>query len=329
MTNTGGKTVNTYKVVVTDDRYGSYNEENEVLKELGIEVEIHNLKNPEDAEIVLKDADAVLVNLFPMTKEIIDKMDKCKVISRYGVGYDNVDVAAATENGIWLANVPDYSLEDVSDHALALLLGSVRKIAYKDRLIREGKWNLHKDWPSYRIAGKTLGLIGFGAISRTLFRKVSGLGLEKVLVYDPFVDNDEIKRIGGVPSSLNELLEGSDYISIHAPLTKDTKGMIGKAEFEKMKDSCMIINTSRGPLIDEAALYTALKENTIAGAGIDVYAVEPLQDDSPLRSLENIIMTDHAGWYSEESIVELKTKVARNILEVLKGGEPVYPVNKI
>lgn len=318
-----------YKVVVTDDRYESYKKENEVLKELGIEVEIHNLAGPEDAKEILKDADAVLNNLFPLTKEIISKLDKCKVINRYGVGYDNVDVEAATEKGIWVSRVPDYSLEDVSDHALALLLGSVRKIAYKDRLIRQGKWNLHKDWPSFRIAGKTLGLIGFGAISRTLFRKVSGFGLKKVLIYDPFVDADEIRKVGGVPSNLDELLKGSDYISIHAPLTKETEGMIGKNEFKKMKNNCLVINTSRGPLIDEDALYNALIENQIAGAGIDVYTLEPLQESSPLRSLDNIILTDHAGWYSEESIVELKTKAARNILEVLKGGKPVYPVNKI
>ncbi len=318
-----------YKVVVTDDRYESYKEENEVLKELEIEVEIHNLTGPDDAKEVLKDADAVLNNLFPLTKEIISKMDKCKVINRYGVGYDNVAVEAATEKGIWVSRVPDYSLEDVSDHALALLLGSVRKIAYKDRMIRTGKWNLHKDWPSFRIAGKTLGLIGFGAISRTLFRKISGLGLEKVLIYDPFVDIDEIKKAGGVPSTLVELLEGSDYISIHAPLTGNTKGMIGENEFAKMKDNCLLINTSRGPLIDENSLYNALKEEQIAGAAIDVYTVEPLPRESPLRSLDNIILTDHAGWYSEESIIELKTKAARNILEVLKGGKPIYSVNKI
>ncbi len=318
-----------YKVVVTDDRYGDYNEENEVLKKIGTEVEIHNFTDPEDAVTALRDADAVLVNLFPMTKEVIVKMDNCRVISRYGVGYDNVDVEAATEKGIWVTRVPDYSLEDVSDHALALLLGSIRKIAYKDRLIRSGKWNLHKDWPSFRIAGKTLGLIGFGAISRTLYRKVSGFGLEKVLIHDPFVNPDDIKKTGGIPSSLEQLLETSDYISIHAPLTEETTGMIGKNEFEKMKSGCIIINTSRGPLIDEKALYSALKNGQIAAAGIDVYTVEPLPEDSPLRTLDNITLTDHTGWYSEESIVELKTKAAQNILAVLKGGKPVYPVNNV
>ena len=318
-----------YKVVVTDDRYGNYKEENEVLSELGIEVEVHDFKDKTEAKKVLRDADAVLVNLFPMTKEIILSMDKCKVINRYGVGYDNVDVKAATEKGIWISRVPDYSMEDTSDHALAHLFNCVRKITYRDRMIREGKWDLHKDWPSFRIAGKTLGLIGFGNISKTLFSKVSGFGLGSILVYDPYVDDTAIIKAGGTPVPLEELLKESDYISIHAPLTEETEGMIGSSEFRLMKNSAVIINTSRGPIIDEDALYSALKGGKIAAAGIDVYKTEPLPEASPLRSLDNITFTDHAGWYSEESIVELKTKAARNILEVLKGNKPVYPVNTI
>lgn len=317
-----------YKIVVTDNRYSNYLEENTVFKELGVKVQIHDFAGPAEAVEVLKDADAVLVNLFSMTKDIINAMDTCKIISRYGVGYDNVDVDAATQKGIWVARVPDYSIEEVSDHALALLLSSVRKIAYKDRMIRSGKWNLHKDWPAFRIAGKTLGLIGFGAIARTLFRKVSGFSLEKVLVYDPFVHPNEIVKTGGTPVSLDSLLENTDYISIHAPLTEETKGMIGRDQFLKMKNSCIVINTSRGPLVNEHDLFTALKEGQIAAAGIDVYETEPLPEVSPLRTLDNIILTDHAGWYSEESIVELKTKAAQNILQVLKGKPPVYPVNQ-
>lgn len=318
-----------YKIVVTDNRFNNYIEENAVFKELGVKVEIYDLAGSKDAKKVLKDADAVLVNLFPMTEEIIETMDKCKVISRYGVGYDNVDVEAATAKGIWVARVPDYSLEDVSDHTLALLLGSVRRIAYKDRMIREGKWNLHKDWPSYRIAGKTLGIIGFGAIGRTLFRKVSGFGFARVLVYDPYIHPGEIIKAGGTPASLEGLIKNADYISIHASLTEETIGMIGEKEFQQMKSSCILINTSRGPLVNGEDLYTALKEGDIAAAGIDVFETEPLPAGSPLLSLDNIILTDHTAWYSEESIVELKTKAARNILAVLKGEAPVYPVNTL
>ncbi len=318
-----------YKVVVTDDRYGSYKEENKVLSELGITVDIHNFSIPEEAKKILKDADAVLVNLFLLTKDIIDSMENCRVIVRYGVGYDNVDVDAATAKGIWMSRVPDYSLEDVSDHALALLLSSVRKIAYKDRKVREGKWNLHKDWPAFRIAGKTLGILGFGAIARVLFRKISSLGLEKVLIYDPYVPTAEIEKLGGIPASLEDLVSQSDFISIHAPLTKETEGIISEKEFADMKANCILVNTSRGPLVNEEALYQALKDGQIAAAGIDVFNSEPLTANSPLRTLENITLTDHTGWYSEESIVELKTKAAENVLAVLKGGKPVYPVNNI
>jgi len=316
-----------YKVVVTDDRYDNYNEENKVLSELDTVVEVHNFSSAEEAGASLKDADAVLVNLFPLTKELIDSMEKCRVIVRYGVGYDNVDVTAATKKGIWVARVPDYSLEDVSDHALALLLSAVRKIAYKDRKVRSGQWNLHNDWPAFRIADKTLGLIGFGAIARVLLRKVSGLGLKKVLIFDPYVPADIIRKFGGEPASLKELIGQSDFISIHAPLTDETRGLIGPEEFSGMKENCILVNTSRGPLVDEEALYRALKNGQIAAAGIDVFSTEPLSADSRLRELENITLTDHAGWYSEESIVELKTKAAQNVLSVLKGGKPVYPVN--
>ncbi len=318
----------TYKIVVTDNRYSDYLEENTVFRELGVKVEIHDLAEPAKAVEVLKDADAVLVNLFSMTKDIIDAMDRCKIISRYGVGYDNVDVDAATQKGIWVARVPDYSIEEVSDHALALLLSSVRKIAYKDRMIRSGKWNLHKDWPSHRITGKTLGIIGFGAIGQKFSVKISGLGLKKVLVHDPYVKPEDIETFGCIPASLNELVKDADYISIHAPLTEKTTGLIDRKAFTDMKNSCILINTSRGPLVNEQDLFTALKEGQIAAAGIDVYETEPLPEDSPLRTLDNITLTDHAGWYSEESIVELKTKSAQNILQVLKGKPPVYPVNQ-
>ncbi len=317
-----------YKIVVTDNRYSNYLEENTVFKELGVKVQIHDFAGPAEAVEVLKDADAVLVNLFSMTKDIINAMDRCKIISRYGVGYDNVDVDAATQKGIWVARVPDYSIEEVSDHALALLLSSVRKIAYKDRMIRSGRWNLHKDWPSYRIAGKTLGIIGFGAIGQKFSVKISGLGLKKVLVHDPYIKPEDIETFGCIPASLNELVKDADYISIHAPLTEKTTELIDRKAFIDMKSSCILINTSRGPLVNEQDLFTALKEGQIAAAGIDVCEVEPLPENSPLRTLDNITLTDHAGWYSEESVVELKTKAAQNILQVLKGNPPVYPVNK-
>jgi len=316
-----------FKVIVTDDRYGSYEEEKTVLKEIGASVEVHNLGNEGQTIEVLRDADGILVNLHPLPATVIQELQKCRVISRYGVGYDNVSVETATAKGIWVARVPDYCLEDVSDQALALLLGCVRKVAFKDRRIREGAWNLHREQPSYRITGKTLGLIGYGAIARTLHRKISGFGLGRVLVFDPYLDPKKIEENGAESATLRSLLKNSDYISVHAPLNDGTQGLIGSRELSLMKKTAILVNTSRGPLLEEKAVAEALANGKIAAAGLDVFEAEPLPAESPLRQLDNVILSDHTGWYSEESVTELKTKAAHNVLAVLKGGKPIYPVN--
>jgi D-3-phosphoglycerate dehydrogenase / 2-oxoglutarate reductase len=316
-------------VIVTDDRYGSYTEEEEVLSSIGARLEVKQLASEAEAISALQQADGILNNLFPMTARVIESLQRCKVISRYGVGVDNVDIEAATRKRIWVARVPDYSIEEVSDQALALLLGCIRKIAYKDRKVREGKWNLHKDQPAHRIAGKTLGLVGFGAIARCLRRKVTGLGLSQVLVYDPYVPAEAIEKAGCASVQLSKLLAESDYISVHVPVTPQTKGLIGEREIAAMKTDAILVNTSRGPVIDESALGRALADHRLAGAGLDVFEKEPLPPGSILRTLDTVILSDHTGWYSEESVVELKTKAARNVASVLRGGAPVYPVNSL
>ncbi len=317
------------RVIVTDDRYGSYREEEEVLGAIDVELEVKNLASEEEAIAVLSRADGILVNLFPLTARIISRLERCRVISRYGVGYDNVDVNAATKKGIWVARVPDYSLEEVSDQALALLLGCARMVVYKDRKIREGGWNLQKDARIFRMAGKTLGLLGYGAIARCFHRKVSGFGFARILVHDPYVGAADIQRTGAETSDLRRLLAESDYISIHVPLSDETRGMIGRKELGLMKKTAILINTSRGPIVDEDALADAVRDGKITGAGLDVFRKEPLPPDSPLKNLDRVILSDHTGWCSEESVVELKTKAAQNVAAVLSGGKPIYPVNTV
>jgi D-3-phosphoglycerate dehydrogenase len=316
-------------VFVTDDRYSSYQEEEAVLSSVDARLTVLNLSCEEEAVVALREADGILVNLFPLNARVIDSLDHCRIISRYGVGYDNVDLEAATRKGIWVARVPDYATEDVSDHALALLLGCVRKIAYKDHRIRSGAWNMQKEQPVFRVAGKTLGLVGFGSIARALHRKIGGFGLGKILVYDPYVPADVIKKEGCVPVTLEFLLTESDYVSLHIPLSSQTRGLIGQTQIGMMKTSGILINTARGPVVDEVALCRALQTGKLAGAGLDVFEKEPLPDDSPLRKLDNVILSDHNAWYSEESMVELKTKAALNVARVLAGNPPVYPVNFI
>jgi len=294
-----------FHVLILDDRYAAYEQEREVLAAVGADVEVIQSRDAALAMQAAPRADGLLVNLHPVPKALIDRMERCRVICRYGVGYDNVDVTAATAKGIWVARVTDYCLEDVSDQALALLLGCVRKVAYKDRHVRAGGWNLTADQPCYRVAGRTLGLIGYGAIARTLHRKVGGFGLARVLAYDPFLEPVRVREAGAIPVSLEVLLEESDYISVHAPLSDQTRGLIGAPQLARMKKGCLLINTSRGPLVDERALVEALAQGRIAGAGLDVFETEPLAADSPLRRLENGTLSDHAGWYSEESGVEV------------------------
>ena len=318
-----------FKVVMTDDRHKTYEEEKAVLNSIGADLIIENCNTSEDVISKCKDADGILVNLAPMPAEVIEKLEKCKVVSRYGVGYDNVDVNACTKKGIYVTNVPDYCAEEVSDQALALIMGCARKIARRDAQVREGKWNIGKADPMYRIAGKTFAFLGFGMIGRCLYRKIKGLNFSKVMVFDPFLDEQTVAAIGAEKVDWETALKNADFISVHMPLNSKTRGIINAEAFTMMKPTAIIVNTSRGPIIDEAALVNALKNGQINSAGLDVHNKEPLEADNPLKKIQNCILTDHAGWYSEEAMSELKRKAAENVRDVLLAGKPTYPVNKI
>jgi D-3-phosphoglycerate dehydrogenase len=315
-----------YKILIADDRHEGYEQEYEIFKSVDAEVVVEKSQDENVLAEAVKGVDGLLVNLSPITAKVIQAMDKCKCVCRYGVGYDNVDADALKEKGIFLANVPDYCQEDVSDHALALIMDCVRKISRKDRAVRKGQWNLTGVQAVYRMTGKVFGFLGYGGIARCLHRKIDGFNFEKVLIYDPFIKKDSVEYKNTQLVSLEQLCKEADCISVHAPLNKQTSGILGENEFKLMKSSAMVVNTSRGGLIDTNALISALKTGEIACAGLDVFESEPLEADSQLRMLENVTLTDHTGWYSHEAIIELKTKAAQNILSAIQGEKPKYVV---
>jgi D-3-phosphoglycerate dehydrogenase len=315
------------KVVITDLGYASYNPEREELGETGAELVLAECADEAQVAEACADADAVITRMAPVRAQAIAAMQKCRVISRYGVGVDNVDVAAATARGIPVAHVRDYCNEEVSDQALAHMLACVRKISSRDRQVRAGMWDIGAREPVHRIAGKVLGLVGYGAIARTLHRKMTGFNLAEVLVHDAFIPADQIEKAGARPVEMDELLAQSDFISLHVPLTDATRHLIDGDALGKMKPTAILVNTSRGPVVDADALYEALKSGRIAAAGLDVHEQEPPPSDYRLFELDNVVLTDHAGWYSEESQEALQRTAARNVALVLGGKKPLYCVN--
>ena len=316
-----------YLVCVSDERHASYEIERSILKKIDAELKLCCCESAEDIAEQCAQADAILLDLAPMSDKAIAGLKKCKVISRYGVGFENVDIAAASAVHIQVTNVPDYCMEDVSDHALALMLSCLRHIPLRDHEIREGKWNIQAD--SFRLKGKTLGVIGAGRIARTLIRKVSGFGLSEIIAYDPYVSAEDLAKIGVRKVSEEELFRSSDIISLHVHATPETNGMIRRETLALMKPTAIIINVSRGSLVCDEDLLEALREHRILGAGIDTHNHEPLGADSPFCKLDNVVLTDHAAYSTAEGVEELKTKAAQNIVDVLEGRIPKYPVNHL
>jgi D-3-phosphoglycerate dehydrogenase / 2-oxoglutarate reductase len=312
-----------FKIVITDCDHPSIDFEKEVFKQIDADLILENCKTEEDVIAVASDADGIVNQYAPITKKVIQALSKCKVISRYGVGVDTIDIEAATDKNIVVANVPDYCVDEVSTHAMSLILACARGLTILDRKVREKKWDFTIVKPLFRTEGQIVGLFGLGRIARKVAQKALGFGFN-VIAYDPYVTEDErgIKLV-----DFDNLLRSADFISIHAPLTKETRHSFGENELRKMKKSAFLVNTSRGPLINENALYKALNGKWITGAALDVMEKEPPDWDNPLLSFENIIITPHISFYSEESYKELKTKVADSVLAVLKGNLPRSAVN--
>jgi len=311
------------KIIITDCDHPSIEIEREIFSEIKPELILAYCNTEEEVIEVAQHADGIINQYAPITRKVIESLKKCKVIARYGVGVDNIDIEAATEHGIIVANVPDYCVDEVSTHAMALILTCARGITLLDNKIREKRWDFTLAKPLFRTKGKTLGLFGLGQIARAVAQKASGFGF-KVIAYDPYVSKVD-SGIRLVEFSV--LLSDSDFISIHAPLTKETKYVFGENELKAMKKTAYLVNTARGSIINEEALYKALKRRWIAGAALDVMEKEPPDWQNSLLKLDNLIITPHISFYSEESYVELKTKTAKAVLSVLKGELPRAMVN--
>jgi D-3-phosphoglycerate dehydrogenase / 2-oxoglutarate reductase len=312
-------------IAVTDSPFPSLDPVRTALARLDPELKM--AKSPSEADIldVARDADAVIVCYAKLTGDLLRQLTRCKVIGRTGLGVDNIDLPAAKEKGITVTYVPDYCLHEVSDHAVALLLALARKIPFANNLVQSGRWELAPIVPIRRLVGQTLGLVGFGNIPRLVAPKAQAFGL-KVVTYDPYVAPEALKAANVEGVSFDRLCEISDFVSVHAPLLPATRGILNADAFAKMKKGVFIINTARGPLIDEPALIAALDSGKVGGAALDVVAVEPLAKDSPLIGRDNVILTPHTAFYSVEALTELQSKAATDVARVLAGEKPVYPV---
>jgi D-3-phosphoglycerate dehydrogenase / 2-oxoglutarate reductase len=312
-------------VGVSDSVFPNLDPAREVLSKIGAELHLAETPKPEAILRVAADADALLVTYAKITAEMIRQMKRCRVISRFGIGVDNVDVTAATAAGIVVTRVPDYCIDEVSDHTIALLLALVRKIPFANSLVQKGRWEMPAVVPIHRLRGTVLGLVGFGRIPQLVAPKAQSFGM-KVVAYDPLLGREVMKRAGVEKVEFGALVRIADFISIHSPLVAATNHLFNAEVFRQMKPKAYLVNTARGPIVDEAALANALDAGQIAGAALDVLSQEP-PAGSPLFGRDNVILTPHTSFYSVESLVELQVKAAEEVVRVINGKKPRNAVN--
>ncbi len=314
------------KVLVTDYAWPDLEIEKKILGEIGYEV----VASPDGEEGTLadlaRDVEGIMTCWARTTRKVIEAAPELRVISRYGIGLDNIDVAFATERGVPVTRVPAYCLEDVAEHTLALLLTLSRKTALFDRRIRSTVWDIQEGAPLNRLSGRVLGLVGFGKIARYVVPRAAAFGLE-VIAHSPSLTPEAAGSGGARAVDLEILLSTSDFVSLHCPSNDQTRGLINADRISLMKPTAFLINTSRGDIVDEDALYQALQSERIAGAALDVRGQEPPEKEDPLIDLENVIHTPHAAFYSTESLEELQTKTTWECRRLLTGLEPENLVN--
>lgn len=312
-------------VAVADSVFPNLNPAREVLSKVNAELLLAQKPSAEAIMQVARDADALLVTYAKVTAEMIGQMKRCRIIARFGIGVDNVDIAAATNASIVVTRVPDYCIDEVSDHTMALLLALARKIPSANSSVHAGCWEMPAVVPIYRLRGSVLGLVGFGRIPQLVAPKAKGFGL-KVISYDPFVSEETMKHAGVEKVGFPELVSVSDHISIHCPLVPETNHLFDADVFQRMKPTAYLINTARGSIVDEEGLARALDRGQLAGAALDVLSQEP-PTGSPLFGRHNVVLTPHMSFYSAESLVDLQSKAAEEVVRVLTGEVPHNPVN--
>lgn len=315
------------KVIITDYEYENVEKEKKIVEEAGFSFCAYQCKSEEDLIQACKDADAVIVQYSEITKTVIQAMEHCQVIIKYGIGVNNIDTEAASEKEIYVCNVPDYGVDEVSNHAVTMIMALSKKLIQIDRSLKNGVWGYQPIEPLYRMAGKTLGLVGIGRIPSSVAKKMKGFDL-RILAYDPFVSQEEGRKRGVEMTDFETLVKESDYISIHCPLTEDTTHLFNEAVFKKMKNTAVLVNTARGAIIDEEALIQALQVGEIAGAGLDVFEKEPIEKDNPLLHMNQVICTPHCAWYTLEAIDAVQSKAALEAVNVLQGNAPWNAVNR-
>lgn len=316
-----------HTVAVTDHLFPSMDDEARRFRELDTELVIGQCKAEDDVIALCRDADAILNTYARMTPRVIESLKRCRVIVRFGIGYDNVDVAAATRCGIMVANTTGYCIDEVADQAMAMLLACARGLFPAGRMARDGAWDLAKMPVLRRLRGQTLGLLGIGRIGAAVAARAHGFGL-RVLASDPHVDEAAARASGAERVDLDKLLAAADYVSVHVPLMPTTEGMMNAGVFAKMKPTAFLINVARGRIVNQADLVRSVRQGDIAGAGLDVLEHEPPEADDPITTLDHVILTPHSAWYSEEARAEMRRRAAGQVVSVLKGELPCSLINR-
>ena len=314
-----------FKVVLTDNIFPDLEIEKNMLAE--IDAEFVEVPKGENIAEYVRDADAVIDTYAKISADLIACMEKCKLVIRNGIGVDTIDVDACTEKGIMVANIPHYCSDEAATHTMALMLASTRKLKLLDSSVAEGRWAAKEAAPLFSLHGKKLGLIGFGKIPRLVAEKARAFGL-LVSAYDPMVSEENMNACFVEKAAFETIVRESDIISLHCPLNDQTRNLFNMDVFKQMKSTAYLINTARGPVVNEEDLICALEKGMIAGAGLDVLMENEVDPENPLLKMKQVIITPHAAWYSEEAILRRRTQTIESVISVLKGGEPMSLCNR-